>query len=69
MIGLVWNYRGIGQPSTLRTSRGFLKSHRPNFMFLTKVKCNNVVIVENIVRKLHFDKFEFISALGKAGGL
>lgn len=69
MIGLVWNYRGIGQPSTLRTLRGFLKYHRPNFVFLTEVKCSNVVIVEKIVRELHFDKFEFVPAFGKAGGL
>lgn len=41
MTGIVWNCRGIGQPSTIRSLRGYANSHILDFIFLLEVKCNN----------------------------
>lgn len=69
MIGIVWNCRRIGHPSTIRSLRGYIKSHRPSFVFLSEIKCNKVDKVEKLVKSLHFQCFEFILARGRTGGL
>lgn len=69
MIGLVWNCRDIGQASTVRSLKLLLKSHRPVFIFLSEVKCCNLVKVQKLIKSIHFDQFEFVPSKGKAGGL
>lgn len=69
MIALIWNCRGIGQPSAVRVLRNYVISHRPLLLFLSKVKCMNFDIISNIIVSLGFSKFEFVPAIGKSGGL
>lgn len=64
-----WNCRGISHPSTMRSLRGYVKSQKPSYVFVSKVKCCNSVQIEKIVRSLKFNFFEFVPAIGKSGGL
>lgn len=69
MIGLAWNYRGLGHPSTVRSLKGFIGSHRPLFVFLSEVKCSNLEYIKKIVAQFGFQHFEFSPPAGRAGGL
>lgn len=69
MIGFVWNCRGIGHPAAVRCLKEYISNHRPNFVFLSKIKCNSVYLVKGLVSRLNFTAFEFVPALGNAGGL
>lgn len=69
MNAIVWNCRGIGHPSTIRSLKILLKHHRPHFIFLSEIKCSDINVVQQLVRTIHFDCFELVLASGKAGGL
>lgn len=69
MIGLIWNCRGIGQPSVVRSLKMLIKQHQPSFIFLSNIKCSDVVKVHNFVKNISFDCSECIPVMGKSGGL
>lgn len=69
MIGIAWNCQGTGHPSTIRSLRGYVKSHWPGFMFLSKVKCSSSVKIKKIFKIFNFSSFEFVPYIGKTGGL
>lgn len=69
MIGIAWNCRGIGQPSTVRSLKLLIKKHRPDFVFLSEVKCNRFDMAEKLVHCIGFQNFEFVPSRGKSGGL
>lgn len=69
MNAIILNCRGIGRPSIIRQLKLLLKHHRPQFIFLSEIKCNDLDIVSKLVRSLKFDFFELVLATGKAGGL
>lgn len=39
------------------------------FIFLTEIKCNDTIVVQNLVQSLHFESFEMVPASRKVGGL
>lgn len=69
MIGLVWNCQGLGHPSTMRSLKGFISSHKPLFVFIFEVKCSSLDKIKKIVLLLGFQHFEFSPPAGRAGGL
>lgn len=69
MIGFVWNCRGIGHPAEVRCLKEYISDHRPNFVFLSEIKCNSFDTVKGLVIRLGFVAFEFVPALRNAGGL
>lgn len=69
MIGIEWNCRGIGHPSTLRSLRGFINSHRPDFVFLSEIKCTDAGKIRKFVTKCGFCMHEFVPSVGKSWGL
>lgn len=46
-----------------------VKKHRPRFLFLSEVKCHDCGKIQHLVSKLNFTSFDFVPAIGKAGGL
>lgn len=46
-----------------------MKRHRPYFIFLSEVKCHDVVKIQNLVKSISFDCFKFVHTVGKSEGL
>lgn len=69
MIGVVWNCRGIGHPAIVQCLKEYISDHQPNFIFLSKVKCSSLDVVQTLVYQLRLTSFEFVPAHGLSGGL
>lgn len=69
MIGLAWNCRGLGRAATVRVLMDTIKSFRPDFIFLSEVKCSDPAKINLIVSSLKFPRFEFVPSVGLSGGL
>lgn len=70
MIALCWNCRGMGHLATIQYLRDLKNSHKPNVIFLSKLKCSIFFSKVNLLAsRLGFSNFEFVPAVGKAGGL
>lgn len=69
MSGIVWNCQVIGHPTTIRSLRNMTASHRPFFIFLSETKCSCVDKVSVFVKKIGFQKHEFVPAKGLSRGL
>lgn len=69
MIGIAWNCRGIGHPSTIRILKGYIKAHIPSFVFLSESMCTQVGKVEKMTKNLGFHHFELVPTRGRDGDL
>lgn len=69
MIAIVWNCRGLGNASTVWNLRDLIISHKPNVIFLSKIKCRSTIRLCNFVHKFSFCNMELVPAKGYAGGL
>lgn len=69
MIGIAWNCQGLGHPTTIRHLRRLVKSHRPDFIFLSETKLSCSTSMSSFVTSLGFDCFEFVPSIGTSGGL
>ncbi|CAA0833295.1 Unknown protein, partial [Striga hermonthica] len=69
MLAAVWNYRGLGGPSTVSQIRETIRSHHPIFTFLFETK-KSFAFVKTVVRRLGFeDRFSVVDPQGLRGGL
>lgn len=65
---LSWNCRGLGQPRTVRALNDLVKSHRPDFLFLSEtISYSNKV--EELRIKLGFVQCFSVDRVGRSGGL
>lgn len=69
MIGLIWNYRGMGQAVAVRHLRRLISTHRPSVVFLSKNKLSDDIAMVNLVNLLSFDCFENVPTRGHVRGL
>lgn len=69
MICLVWNCHGLGRPAKIQSLRGYIRSHRPAIIFISKVKFSNFDCANHLALSLHFSKFHFVLSRGNSGGL
>lgn len=69
MIFLLWNYRGLGRPATIRSLREYSLSNRPDVIFLSETKLSDEKRVTTVASILGFTKFHFLPSTGKSGGL
>ena len=66
---LGWNCRGICNTSTVRALKALVGGHSPEVVvFLCETKASTAKM-ELVKRKLHFDEFCCVEAVGWAGGL
>ncbi|XP_074327915.1 uncharacterized protein LOC141665830 [Apium graveolens] len=65
---LAWNYRGLGNPRTIRFLKEITQNHNPSIIFLSETlsKLNKI---EEVCRSLHFAGWWGIEAQGHSGGL
>ncbi|KAM6590718.1 hypothetical protein CsatA_013323 [Cannabis sativa] len=68
MRGVAWNCRGLGQTSTVQELKSLLRSHSPDFVFLTELKVDANPLVR-ILKALHFYFHIFVPPIGTAGGI
>lgn len=68
MIGIAWNCSGLGRVVTIRALKDYIKSFQPDFIFLSKVKCSDIVKINLLVSSLKFPNFEFVPSVGLSGG-
>lgn len=63
-----WNYRGLGQPRTVRVLKEMVKSHQPRILFLseTLVEGNKI---ETLASKIGYENFFSVDRQGRSGGL
>lgn len=69
MIGIVWNCRGVGCALTVRHLKDLVRSYKPNFLFLAKVKIDDKHRMQQLARFLGFSEFDFVPSIGLSGGL
>lgn len=60
MMAIIWNCRGFGHPSTRRSLRHFIVTHRPNLIFLAEIKCNQPDIIQTFLRNNGFGISEYV---------
>lgn len=65
---LGWNCRGMGSPRAIRILRDLVKSHNPDFVFLSETLADTEVMTD-IAEKLGFADSFVISKVGRGGGL
>lgn len=65
---LSWNCRGLGSPRAVRLFGDLLKSHNPDFVFLSETLVETKVIKE-VVDKFGFFDFFAVDRVGRGGGL
>lgn len=69
MIFMVWNYRGLGRATTVKSLWELLRTHRPDVLFLSETKLHNHDIALQLGLSLGFSFVHCVPAIGKAGGL
>ena len=65
---LSWNYRGLGNPRTVRELRRLVKEKKSEVVFLMETKLNNKKL-EPIRVKLGFSNVFGVDSVRKSGGL
>ncbi|XP_041027305.1 uncharacterized protein LOC121267465 [Juglans microcarpa x Juglans regia] len=68
MKHLAWNYRGLGNPRTVRELHLMVKEKCPNVVFLSETKCRRKRI-ELTRDKLSFDHCFSVDSIGRSGGI
>ncbi|KAK1352810.1 hypothetical protein POM88_052648 [Heracleum sosnowskyi] len=72
MIGLAWNFQGLGSPRAENALKGIIKVEHPHFFFLSETKLKGKEW-ENLKRKLNFENSIFVDCIGdgrqRRGGL
>ncbi|XP_060961855.1 uncharacterized protein LOC133032052 [Cannabis sativa] len=68
MRGVAWNCRGLRQTSTVRELKSLIRSHSPDFIFLTELKVNTTSLVRTL-NSLHFYFNILVPAVGSVGGI
>lgn len=61
---LGWNCRGMGSPRAIRILKDLVKSHNPDFVFLSETLVNSDVMTE-IADKLGFTSSFAVSKVGR----
>lgn len=65
---IFWNFRGLGNPSTINALHSLVRKFSPDVLFLSKTK-SNASAIRKIQNKLQFAKSVCVEAKGRAGGL
>lgn len=68
MSFIIWNCQGAGSKEFVRTARMFIKSHNPLIMGLLETKISGER-ANAICKKLNFNKWVRIEAIGFSGGI
>lgn len=68
MIYISWNSQGIGADLTVRHLKASVRKYNPDMVFLMETKNKNGKM-ENIRRKLNFNKVVYVEPQGIEGGL
>jgi len=68
MKTLSWNYRGIGNPATVRELRDLAKNYAPSVLFIMETQIDKYR-VENLRYTLGFDSCFEVKSSGRSGGL
>lgn len=70
MIGLIWNCRGLKNPTNpiVPKIKNLVGVHSPDFVFLMEIKCNKQLVF-NKVRSFGFVYWGGVDAIGSSGGL
>ncbi|XP_074346129.1 uncharacterized protein LOC141684888 [Apium graveolens] len=68
MILVGWNYRGVGQPRTVRVLKDVIRSQKPDLLFLSETLAVRNKI-EALASKLGFTNFFSVDRVGRSGGL
>lgn len=68
MSFIIWNYRGLGNPSAVSSIRDLVRAYHPNVIFLceTLVHANRI---DEIRARLGFDGAFAVDRVGRSGGL
>lgn len=69
MLAIIWNCRGMGRPTAVRSLRAFVKSHKPSLLFLSELHISSPIKIQKLCLSLGFHHLEFVPALGRSGGL
>lgn len=70
MIAFIWNCRRIGRTAAVHTIRVYVNTHKPNIVFISELHSSPLSKIQSLFcSNLGFDKFEFVPAIGRAGGL
>lgn len=65
---LSWNCRGLGSPRAIRILKDLIKTHNPNFVFLSETLVE-VKDMSEITNKLGFENSYAVNRVGRGGGL
>jgi exonuclease III len=68
MTLLSWNYRGLGNPCTVRDLCRLVKTKKPNLVFLMETKSRNKRM-ETVRVRIGFANLFVVECIGKSGGL
>jgi hypothetical protein len=68
MIAISWNFRGLGNPQTVKDLRRLVKAKRPTMIFLMETKLRQIKM-EKIICTLGFNNLLVVDSIGKSGGL
>lgn len=69
MIFFIWNCRGLSRATAIRSLRELIRSHRPDVVFLSEIKCSHSPFVTNLGKSLGFTFSHCVPAAGRASGL
>ncbi|XP_074374406.1 uncharacterized protein LOC141714808 [Apium graveolens] len=68
MNAIGWNCRGVGSSRTVQVLKEMIKSHKPDFLFLSETLADSKKI-ESLSSKLGFINFFSVDKQGREGGL
>src|SRR5437016_4181107 len=68
MSVLDWNYRGLGNATTVNELRELVKEHAPSVLCVVETQLHKTR-VESLARTLGFDNAFAVSSSGQSGGL
>ncbi|XP_026451638.1 uncharacterized protein LOC113351954 [Papaver somniferum] len=68
MLIFSWNCQGLGNISTVRNLKAFLRACNPQIAFLSETLLNEVKSVK-LFSSLNFDNYYCVPAIGRSGGL
>lgn len=69
MIVLVWNCRGLGRSTAIRSLIELIHSHRPVVLFLSETKIKKIDVAIEAGEKLGYTSMHCVLAVGRSGGL